>query len=283
MLTPNKKQIGFTLIELSIVLVIIGLIVGGVLVGRDLIKSSEIRAQLSQIEQFRTAMNSFRIKYNALPGDIRSTDAAAFGLFASGNGPARAWGDGNGILEAGNGGCNLPGLTNCFYGEFLIFFRHLSDAQFIDGSYGKNNDMCPDDLPAYIGRPAISTTPQEIERYMPRAKIGKSSFLTTYSYQSTNYFALAAFTSLGSGSCNGYYGATAAVNPLSGVEAYSIDKKIDDGNPNTGLIRAIDTARNMTTLSLWVALSAITNCVAGGTNYNIDNEDIGACSLSIKF
>lgn len=46
-----KNQSGFTLIELSIVLVIIGLIVGGVLVGRDLIKAAEVRAQVSQIEK----------------------------------------------------------------------------------------------------------------------------------------------------------------------------------------------------------------------------------------
>jgi prepilin-type N-terminal cleavage/methylation domain-containing protein len=45
---------GFTLIELSIVLVIIGLIVGGVLVGQDLVKAAGVRATISQIEKFNT-------------------------------------------------------------------------------------------------------------------------------------------------------------------------------------------------------------------------------------
>ena len=48
---------GFTLVELSIVLVIIGLIIGGVVVGRDLIDAATIRAQISQIEKYNTAVN----------------------------------------------------------------------------------------------------------------------------------------------------------------------------------------------------------------------------------
>ena len=52
------KKSGFTLIELSIVLVIIGLIIGGILVGRDLINASAIRAQISQIDKYQQAANT---------------------------------------------------------------------------------------------------------------------------------------------------------------------------------------------------------------------------------
>lgn len=72
----TTAQRGFTLIELSIRLVIIGLIVGGVLVGRDLIE----RAQISQIEKYNTVVHTFQLKYNALPGDI--ANAAQFGFVA---------------------------------------------------------------------------------------------------------------------------------------------------------------------------------------------------------
>ncbi len=59
---PRASQLGFTLIELSIVLVIIGLIVGGVLVGQDLIKAAETRATVGQVEKYNAAVNTFRTK-----------------------------------------------------------------------------------------------------------------------------------------------------------------------------------------------------------------------------
>ena len=77
--SPYDKK-GFTLIELSIVLVIIGLIAGGVLIGRDLINAAAIRAQISQIEKIQTAVNTFRGKFNALPGDMGTAIANQFGF-----------------------------------------------------------------------------------------------------------------------------------------------------------------------------------------------------------
>src|ERR1700685_2222580 len=85
---------GFTLIEMSIVLVVIGLVVGGVLVGQDLIRAAYIRAQISQIEKFNTAVNTFYGKYQALPGDIGATSAAQAGLTPRGGYPGSGDGDG---------------------------------------------------------------------------------------------------------------------------------------------------------------------------------------------
>src|SRR4051812_29331815 len=89
---------GFTLVELSIVLVIIGLIVGAILVGRDLIHASELRSQISQIEKFDTAVHAFQLKYGGIPGDLPAASASAFG-FAARSG-AVGHGDGNGIIES---------------------------------------------------------------------------------------------------------------------------------------------------------------------------------------
>jgi prepilin-type N-terminal cleavage/methylation domain-containing protein len=60
-----RHRAGFTLIELAIVLVIIGLIVGGILVGQDLINAAAVRAQVSQIEKYQTAVHTFQTKYNS--------------------------------------------------------------------------------------------------------------------------------------------------------------------------------------------------------------------------
>ena len=71
-----QHRAGFTLIELSIVLVIVGLIIGGILVGQQLIHAAQIRQQAKQFELINAGVNTFRTKYNCLPGDC--PDATQF-------------------------------------------------------------------------------------------------------------------------------------------------------------------------------------------------------------
>ncbi len=65
----NTKN-AFTLIELSIVLVIISLIVGGIIGGKSLIKSAEIQNAVKEMARVKTAINTFELQYDALPGDM---------------------------------------------------------------------------------------------------------------------------------------------------------------------------------------------------------------------
>ena len=124
-----KNQNGFTLIELSIVLVVVGLLVGGIFLGRDLIKSSSIRSTLSQLEKYKVAVNTFKLKYGYIPGDIPSRDASAFGFYNVTGSLANtmACGDGNGVIQGWNADPWIDGGNVA--GEVLMFWLHLSQAK----------------------------------------------------------------------------------------------------------------------------------------------------------
>lgn len=63
-----KQQQGFTLVEIAIVLVIIGLLIGGLLKGQELIASAKVRNTISQMEELKTAVLPFRIASRRCPG-----------------------------------------------------------------------------------------------------------------------------------------------------------------------------------------------------------------------
>ncbi|MGB1540395.1 MAG: prepilin-type N-terminal cleavage/methylation domain-containing protein, partial [Rickettsiales bacterium] len=67
----NSKA-GFSLVELSIVLVILGLLTGGILGGQSLIRAAELRSVSKEYEKYQTAINIFKDKYFALPGDFNN-------------------------------------------------------------------------------------------------------------------------------------------------------------------------------------------------------------------
>jgi prepilin-type N-terminal cleavage/methylation domain-containing protein len=97
----KKLSLAFTLIELSIVLVIIGLFAGGILVGKDLIHAAEIRSQIKQFQEYEIAYNTFKIKYNCTVGDCQSA-TSIFGSTDS-TGTAITNGNGNGRIDTANG------------------------------------------------------------------------------------------------------------------------------------------------------------------------------------
>jgi prepilin-type N-terminal cleavage/methylation domain-containing protein len=109
-----SQQSGFTLIELSIVLIIIGLIVSGVLAGQSLIESAKLRAVANEINQFKTAYNAFQLKYDALPGDMINAQ-----LY---------WGV---VTNNGNNNKQINGNTT----ESIYAWQHLSLAGLIPGEY----------------------------------------------------------------------------------------------------------------------------------------------------
>jgi len=66
---PNTQK-GFTLVELAIVMTIIGLLIGGILKGQELMENARVTATVAQIKSYEAAMTSFKDMYQSVPGDM---------------------------------------------------------------------------------------------------------------------------------------------------------------------------------------------------------------------
>ncbi len=112
----KQKQTGFSLIELAIVLVIIGLLLGGVLKGQELINSAKAKSMIADFKNAQIFIYGYLDRYRALPGD---DVAAATHVNAVNNG------DGDGIIEgAWNGAAGV---------ESGLFWEHVRLAGFATG------------------------------------------------------------------------------------------------------------------------------------------------------
>src|SRR5262247_3820854 len=91
---------GFTLIEIAIVLVIIGLLLGGVLKGQELITGARVRNLISQQDGIKAAFFGFQDRYRALPGDYAAAQAniATAGGNGNGNGRIESSATGTGVI-----------------------------------------------------------------------------------------------------------------------------------------------------------------------------------------
>lgn len=105
----RASQAGVTLIELSIVLLIIGLIAGSIVITRSVIRSSEIQSIASQSQIYAAAITNFTAEFQSLPGDMPDFTQHWSGAFN---------GDGNGFIDAAITGANQPS-------EPFQLWRHL--------------------------------------------------------------------------------------------------------------------------------------------------------------
>jgi len=121
----KKQQSGFTLVEIAIVLVIIGLLLGGILKGQEMITNAKVRNLADQGNAIKAAYFAFQDRYRALPGDYTAATSNISGAAGDGNGNGRV-------------------STNAERG---LFWQHLAAAGFITGNFNGaavgNNLGCP--------------------------------------------------------------------------------------------------------------------------------------------
>lgn len=187
----KKYQSGFTLIEIAIVLLIIGLLLGGVMKGQSMINSARVRSIANDLTGIEAAWISFQDRYRSLPGDFpnASTHIAAGAVD----------GDANAIIDVAESGA---------------VWQHLASAGFISGSFNGNA----------VG--AITDTACDT------ATCPGNPFNGFYKISNSNN-ALAAANSSHELSTGGNI-------PVEVM--YELDLKIDDGKPDTGRLRAFNSA-----------------------------------------
>ncbi len=78
-----QQQKGFTLVELAIVLTIIGLLIGGILKGQQLITNARVTAQMAQVQGVEAATTTFNDTYQGLPGDLTTATTRVAKLYSS--------------------------------------------------------------------------------------------------------------------------------------------------------------------------------------------------------
>ncbi|MDG1287994.1 MAG: prepilin-type N-terminal cleavage/methylation domain-containing protein [Rickettsiales bacterium] len=255
----THQKSGFTLVELAIVIVIIGLIIGGVLVGQDMIKSAEVRATIGQWESTNAATNTFRDKYGYIPGDINQTRATDYGFYVRTGVAAVGNGDGNGLLD----GCALGAGTvqGC---ETVLYWRDLNDAEMIDGWFQAATEVV-----------AASLTADALPLYFPEAKLGRGNYWVAYSAGGRNWFTVTGATGTAA------TGILASANSLTPFEAFNIDRKVDDSRPLQGGVRAMEGVL----INVPAAAGAATCVFTGGLAYNQTTEvlaDSPLCQVRLR-
>jgi prepilin-type N-terminal cleavage/methylation domain-containing protein len=198
--SPDANN-GFSLIELSVVLIIISLVIGGTLAGRAVVEGAQIRATVADITKHKAAISQFQSKYYALPGDMKTaTD------FWS----ASANGDGDGLIASG---------------EMFRAWEQLSLSGLIPGSY--TGTATSSVGVAKVNEPS-SQMPGGIFFLLSASSVVYSSTVSETLSSNKN------FLWLGKSNATNY-GDDLLLTP---AQALEIDKKIDDGLP-TGTIRGV--------------------------------------------
>lgn len=223
--TYPVQVVGFTLIELSIVLVIIGLLAGGVLVGQDLIHAAQLRKVTTEFEILETATNTFRLKFNALPGDYNKAETI---WGSDSNCPNTAYNTTRKEATCnGNSNKLIADANNRL--ERYRFFQHLANAELIKGEYtgaqgptGASDAVA--DLNIYAsdvrnGGISITGFKSVIGPYLWGEYIGTILMYGRDRNQNNEGYDWAVLTP---------------------QEAHNIDKKMDDGLPGKGKIQVIN-------------------------------------------
>lgn len=205
-----RKQLGFTLVELSIVIVVVTLITSGIIAANSILQSAKLTRTITLVRETHTAAMTFKAKYNCIPGDCANVVALGI-ISAAGD---KGDGDGNGKINT------VSHMTSAGSGvlmkETMNFFHHLKYAQLMQGNYD--------------GYSGFTNFNGVFKGLMPQLPLNDSEYLSALNMYAWDgpYFGNVLVTHSGNTATSNYGWA------LTAMESYELDSKIDDGDPVKG-------------------------------------------------
>jgi prepilin-type N-terminal cleavage/methylation domain-containing protein len=262
-----KGSRGFTLIELSIVLVIIALFSGMIVAAKHMIRASQVNSIVTDQARYMQAIASFRDKYQEYPGDMSRAESV-WGTDPGGCNPLTyvtsyalipkketCNGNGDARIASYDFDNNDTGTAP----ESERAWQQLADAEFIEGTY--SGFTPPTGSPVGISNPvtALPNTSFTIF-YINNGNLAAAQHDSTY-YPDAQTQMLGLFK----------YGAAGVSPALTVQEAYALDTKMDDGFPQSGIVASRPA-------------SITPNCVSGATIplYLASTSSDTVCFLNFK-
>ncbi len=254
---------GFSLVEMSIIVVIIGLIIGGIITGQSLLRNYRVNSVIAESAGYVQAINNFRDKYQALPGDITNAQTlwgADTGCPTTVKTTARIEtcnGDGDGFITVNISGTRLD--------EQFRAWQHLANAEMIKGRFTGTTS-------------SLGNRDRIVDTNIPKSQLNKAGWgiISITLTDIASGYNIIPYTApdiapnhvlwLGARSINATDDYQTPV--LSPPEALSIDQKTDDGLPGSGKVIAQANGTNGT-------------CSNSATAYNISSSNI-LCSIVFK-
>jgi prepilin-type N-terminal cleavage/methylation domain-containing protein len=284
--TFSSKKSAFSLIELSIVLIIIGLLIAGITGGASLIKSSELRSIMSEAKSYQVAVNSFYTQYDSYPGD---TDISA-GSISSHNGNRN-----NRIEYSVSDGKKISDGTAAAMLEGVDAWQDLRDVGAIDlnltivatstsaftpitnipGSKRKGAGWAFDYNRSSLQNVVVLT--KSIGAIATLGAPATGTTLVNNHFDATLGVAYSSNFPGGEAPYSATPGSNKASAAISAPDAFSIDSKVDDGKANAGTVLAVNPSQT-------VVGTTNTHCSSNATydKYVVANGTKEVCALSFS-
>ncbi len=264
MRSQNKQKArsqGFTLVELSIVIIIIGFLIAGIAAGNSLIKQAALNSIITDLQGYQTAYNSFVQRYSGVPGDIVNAESywPAGGATACGDTANNCNGNGDGLID--RGASTAPDETHAAWKEMSLA-----------GMITAGINTVPD-----------TTLSEVVGESTPASKISGAGYAMIGAGMRVGDGAVGpVFSPWGDSITNAVFLGKASVgevglgaSSLKPEDAFNLDRKVDDGSVSGALFSGASTG-NFRTVTGGDTLS--TCAINTGADYDLNVTDVTCIS-----